>query len=92
MVVDSSGLTSPVGGAGAGRDSGVDGEGGDGDFVDLGGAYSWRTWIAAGARIRRPSSFIRRRRKPPPTWPSFGRSTMLTAPARHPDSSAASSK
>jgi hypothetical protein len=36
-AANSSGLTSPVGGAGAGRDGGVEGEGGDGEFADLGG-------------------------------------------------------
>ncbi|KAM0911534.1 hypothetical protein ACQ4PT_013443 [Festuca glaucescens] len=36
-AANSSGLTSPVGGAGAGRDGGVEGEGGDGEFADMGG-------------------------------------------------------
>ncbi|KAM0926931.1 hypothetical protein ACQ4PT_003084 [Festuca glaucescens] len=39
-AANSSGLTSPVGGAGAGREGGIEGEGGDGELANLGGLLS----------------------------------------------------
>ena len=39
-AANSSGLTSPVGGVGAGREGGIEGEGGDGKLANLGGLLS----------------------------------------------------
>jgi hypothetical protein len=53
-AVNSSDPTSPVGGAGAGSGGGVEGEGGDGEFADLGGHSRWRILPASPHRSAAP--------------------------------------